>query len=223
MMNSAMSGKEALTVGLLGKNGEFTAWFRLYEDLVSLRRFNINPPTSTQAIPHATMLKVARILKNNLTQTRDDCVGAVVRDTEGDFSEDDLKNALNIAVQASFMVDCVATEWHASDFRLGGVRPTCWEANEDFCTFMTRTFPLSTKKKKARVVLENYESLKGWKLAKRIGISFKLTNNLADHLLYDRRHRTVYLFHQVAFLDAQLSGLARNLPFESGMKTSLSK
>lgn len=223
MSSNGPESREAITLSFLGRSGDFQAWFRVYDDLVSRRRFHINPPTSTKAVSHTKILEIAKDLAANISWTRDECIAALFQASRDKCSEDDLENALDIAVQATFMIDCVATQWHASNFRLGGMRPTCWAANETFLKFMENSFPISTNIQKAVLVLENQDALKAWKLEKRLGLTFKGTNNLADHLLYDRRHNTVYLFHHVAFLDAHFGGFAKNLPFESGMEASLSK
>src|SRR2546430_7745379 len=41
--------------------------------------------------------------------------------------------------QAMIMVNCAAKDWHATDFTLGGYRPTSWLPKETYVDFVERS------------------------------------------------------------------------------------
>ena len=52
------------------------------------------------------------------------------KDLRQEYPDEDVENALDTTVQAMFMTDSAATQGHASDFRLGGLRPKYWASND---------------------------------------------------------------------------------------------
>ncbi|KAH7349156.1 hypothetical protein BKA66DRAFT_504406 [Pyrenochaeta sp. MPI-SDFR-AT-0127] len=215
--------REEIAQSLLGKSGKFAAWFRLYDDLLSRRRFQTHPPTSSKTITNSEIVAIAKLLRHNVRWTRDQLTTHLLNETGNDYGIVDLEIALEIAVQVMFLVDCDATTWHAAEYRLGGIRPTCWASSESFCAFMQRAFPRSTNVKNTASVLQDQHALKGWKLEKRLGLTVKGTIDLSNHLLYDPRHNVVYVFHHVAFLQAHLNGFAKDIPFDSTLEDCLLK
>ncbi|KAJ4296428.1 hypothetical protein N0V90_006473 [Kalmusia sp. IMI 367209] len=217
------SDQQTIALGLLGTSGDFVAWSRLYDDLITRRRTRIGPPTVSPVVPDSQILEIASFLKTNPRWTRIEALSSLLKDSKQEYPDEDVENALDITVQAMFMTDSVATQGHASDFRLGGLRPRCWAANDSFVQFLESSFPRAIDSPKTCSVIEDQDSLKSWKLAKKLKITFKGTNNLADHLLYDSRYNTLYLFHHVAWLNAHLGGLAYEIPFDSSMDTAVAQ
>ena len=199
------------------------AWSRTYDDLVTRRKTRIGPPTAIPVLLDSQVLEIAGLLKSNPRWTRIEALSKLPRGSKQEFSDEDVENALDIAVQAMLMIDSVATRGHAADFRLGGLRPKCWASNDSFVQFLESSFPKAVDFSRISSVMEDQDSLKSWKLAKKLKITFKGTNNLADHLLYDSRYNTLYLFHHVAWLNAHLGGLAYELPFDCSMETAVTK
>lgn len=218
-----MPDQQNVALGLVGTSGDFVAWSRLYDDLITRRRTRIGPPTVNPVVPDSQILEIAGFLKSNPHWTRIKALSSLSKAWKQEYPEEDVENALDIAVQATFMTDSVATRGHASDFRLGGLRPKCWASNESFVQFLESSFPRATDSPKICSVMEDQDSLKSWKLAKKLRITFKGTNNLADHLLYDSRYNILYLFHHVAWLNAHLGGLAYEIPFDSDMEIAVAQ
>ncbi|KAH8763240.1 hypothetical protein F5883DRAFT_463376 [Diaporthe sp. PMI_573] len=133
---------------------------------------------------------------------------------------------INLAVRLIAMVDTEANNRHASGYNIKGYQPTSWSAQESFRNFITKQFPRTPPhlSGNVRLALEEQSTLKAWKLQKRHGIRFTLTNNLAEHLLYDTRHQCLRLFHHTTFLKAQLKKF-RNVdrPLDYKLEESLAK
>lgn len=104
--------------------------------------------------------------------------------------------------RVGFLIDCAAKDDYSEGYRLGTYLPVKWEANETYAGFLGRAFPTSTSTSFYQFQAER--RLKAWKLKKRYGITFLPTNDLVQHLLYDREARSIRIFHQVAFVKAQL-------------------
>ncbi|KAH8724910.1 hypothetical protein GQ44DRAFT_772647 [Phaeosphaeriaceae sp. PMI808] len=215
--------QQNIAYSLLGTSGDFVAWSRLYDDLVTRRRTRIGPPTTSPVVLDSQVLEIADLLRSNPHWTRIEALSSCSIGLKQEHPDEDIENALDITVQAMFMIDSVATRGHASDFRLGGLRPKCWTCSDSLVHFLESSFCKTPESPKTRTVMDNQDSLKSWKLAKKLKITFKGTNNLADHLLYDSRYNTLYLFHHVAWLNAHLGGLANEIPFESDMEAAVTR
>jgi hypothetical protein len=218
-----MPDQQHIAQDFLGTPGDFVAWFRLYDELRARRRPRIGPPTAIPLVPHSQILETADLLKSNPFLTRTEALRSLTRRTKQEVFDEHIEDALDIAVQAMLMTDCIATRGHASDFRRGGLRPKCWAPNDTFVHFLESSFCRAANLSSIRSVMEDQESLKSWKLAKKLRIVFKGTSNLADHLLYDGRYRTLYLFHHVAWLNAHFHGVANDLPFDCSMERAVAK
>ncbi len=193
---------------LLGNDGNFTAYFKFLDDLVqrdSDYSLTIESPSANAPISTDSVLLAASVVKSNTSTTK--------RDMENRFREVAASNptlryndkAIKMAIQAMFMVDPAAKEWHSADFTRGDYRPSSWLPEETLLDFIQRLFPpsLQSSQQAARMAVES-RALKARKLQKRLGARFQLTNNLAEHLLFDERRNCLYIFHQVAFLKAHL-------------------
>ena len=130
----------------------------------------------------------------------------------------DREDAIRSLVLVCLMLDCSLKDKYSRDFQIGGYLPPKWEKDESFDHFVDRALPKGlTKDHEIRM---HRNSLKAWKLEKRLGIKFKSTNNITEHLLYDPAARVVRVFHQTAYLKAHL---ARSLetPIELDVNSSL--
>ncbi|KAK5659374.1 hypothetical protein OQA88_1467 [Cercophora sp. LCS_1] len=69
-----------------------------------------------------------------------------------------------------------------------------------------------------------HRTIRAGKLQKRLGAHFRLTNDLAQHLLFDEKRNCLYIFHHVAVLKAHL-GRYKELetPLAIGFKESLGR
>jgi hypothetical protein len=135
--------QQNIALSLLGTSGDFVAWSRLYDDLITRRRTRIGPPTASPVVPDSQILEIAGLLKSNSHWTRIETLSSLSKGSKQEYADEDV-NALDIPVQAMFMTDSVATRGHASGFRLGGLRPKCWASNDSFVQFLESSFPRAT-------------------------------------------------------------------------------
>jgi hypothetical protein len=197
---------------ILGKPGVFDAYFRLYDELFDIgtgsHLIQIETPLqqSQQQINHDTILTAVRILKGNSRLTLDETKAAIQQQLQQSYSTRSLDLIVKIAVQAMLMVDSNVKESHGPDYAIGNFRHASWHSDESLVDFITKSFPqvLPERKDRVAMVLQDKKSLKAWKLRDRLGIVFRGTNNLTDHLLFDPSNRILYLFHHAAYLKAHL-------------------
>ena len=208
-MPSTTQDKKVVSQQLLGKDGNFSAYLRFLDDLVqrdSDYALAIDSPSTNAPFSSDSILIAASIVKSNASITK---ASMERRFREVTASNPTLRyrdKAVRMAIQAMFMVDPAAKEWHSADFKRGDYRPSSWLPEETLLDFIQRLFPLSLQGyQEAALMAVEARALKARKLQKRLGARFQLTNNLAEHLLFDERRNCLYIFHHVAFLKAHLS------------------
>ncbi|KAI0126786.1 hypothetical protein BJ170DRAFT_630005 [Xylariales sp. AK1849] len=197
---------------LLGKSGEFQAYFRLYEELFDLgTRGHIiaidNPLQHGRGtISHSAILTTVQVLRDNKGLTLDAIKVELEKKLQGDYLPREIDFIVDLAVQAMLMIDSDTREHHGPNYTMGQYRHTSWLTHECFVDFVSRSFPQVSVERRVRVAmaLDDKRSLKAWKLKKRLGIVLKGTENLANHLLYDSSNQILYLFHHTAYLKAHL-------------------
>jgi len=212
--------RNKIATDLLGKDGEFPAYFKLYGELFDLGtgdhiiQIERTAPHNRQPISHGTVLAAAKVLRENTSLTLDAMkVTLEVGLLQKGYSSHELDFVLKMAVRAMYMIDSNVKESHGPEYTIGVYRHASWLPNESFVDFITKCFPHVAAEKRSQVatVLENKKSLKAWKLRDRLGIVFKRTDNLVDHLLFDPVNRILYLFHHAAYLKAHLDRCSTHL------------
>ncbi|PHH93005.1 hypothetical protein CDD83_2494 [Cordyceps sp. RAO-2017] len=118
-------------------------------------------------------------------------------------------SAAHVAIRAAFMVDSAVSEGHGPGFAIGKHQQVSWQLSEPLTDFMNRCFPAYGYIERSAEAFAEQKSIKAWKLKSRLGISFRGTDNLAQHLLLDERNAVLYLFHHSSFLKAQLVRLLK--------------
>ncbi|KAK3324488.1 hypothetical protein B0T19DRAFT_231347 [Cercophora scortea] len=213
------SYRDDLKREVLRGQGEFHAYFKLYDELFHRGTGNhlieLERPLHQERHPiqHEDITTAVRVLKasNRITLT---ATRTALRDqTHRDFTPREFDFVVNLAVQSMTMIDANVGDSHGSDFRIGKYRHASWLPDECFADFVSRCFPqvLAERRDRVAFVLDERKSLKAWKLKKRVKITFKGTDNLAEHLLYDPNNRVISLFHHAEYLHAHL-GLWKEVP-----------
>lgn len=128
--------------------------------------------------------------------------------------------AARIAVKAAFMIDCASKDDFSQSYQAYGSFPVRWAADQNFIEFLQLAFP--TTKSRPFHAGPSTRSMKAWKLKRRNGVRFIRTNDLVQHLLYDRQASTVKVFHQAAFVKAQLRH-TRSLPLDTNFSESVQR
>lgn len=222
--------RDEIALRLLGSRQRFPAYFALYETLTSranARVIQIDNATAEkipEALYHQGVLFATEILKaHGAEKTLAEVLAELDHQNSIKPTVLDVQNTVNVAVQAMLMIDCAASDWHSGTFMLGGYKPTSWLSSERLVEFLGRSFPrtLDDDEDGIRATLQNASRLKAWKLKTRLGITFRGTDNLAEHLLFDPRHNVLYLFHHAAYLKAQLARHAQTLPLDCDFEESL--
>lgn len=127
-------------------------------------------------------------------------------------------------VKAAFLIDCSLKDHSADGIRNENPCLVKWEVNQRFVDFLKVSFSQCTSSEQVArnsQALHHKKAFKAWKLVKRYGMTIKSTDNLLEHLLYNPQQRTIKVFHQAAFLRAQLKrsrDLDLNASFEESFK-----
>ncbi|KAK1850818.1 uncharacterized protein CCHR01_06565 [Colletotrichum chrysophilum] len=195
---------------LFGNPEKFPSFFTVYDEFASKGiglAINIDPNSATGTLSHEHVLRAVDILKENPSITRKDAFEKM-RQVNGlrSASDPSIAKVLDLAVRCVIMVDCAAKQHHSSSFKIGDYRPASWDMDEKFVDFVTRSFPevsSMTGPAASHLSSEMFPS-KAWEL-KRLGIEFRRTNNLAEHLLFDERKNYLFVFHQAQFLKAHIA------------------
>ncbi|KAF4436470.1 hypothetical protein F53441_13260 [Fusarium austroafricanum] len=208
MKAAADKDRELIAEELLGTSGDFSAYFRSYDDLAT-KDNTIDGPISRT---HQDVIFVTEYLKSNSGVTKEQALAHMQASWN---TTDNLENVLTLAIQAMLMVDSAAQEWHPAGYALGEYRPIGWLSQERFSSFMERSFPKGSEHIREQVLeaFDERSQLKAWKLQKRLGMSFHPTDNLSEHLTLDTKNNILYLFHHAAYLKAHLAK-CRDVPLE---------
>lgn len=209
---------------LFGRVGDLPVFFAFCDNLLGQENdflLRLNNQNAGDQLTYKNILHVVDILKHNPQMTKNETIRTLC---EGASSSSRIEKIINLAVQAMVMIDCAANRHHATDFNLGGHRPVSWLPQEKYVDFVERSFPTGCElsMKRAEEVVEDKASIKAWKLQKRLGISFRGTDNLAEHLLFDPKSNCLYLFHHAKFLKAHLENCrSHNRPLGMSLLESL--
>ncbi|KAF4965168.1 hypothetical protein FSARC_6986 [Fusarium sarcochroum] len=213
MRASTDEDRRNISQQLLGAEGNFQVYFRSYDDLAT--KYNtFDAPGSLAARTHQDVIFVAKYLMSNPEVKKEETI-AHMQNSWNTF--DNVENILTLAVQAIVMMDSAAQDWHPADYALGEYRPISWLSQESFLSFVERSFPKGPGQmaEKIQEAFDDRSRLKAWKLQKRLGMKFHITDNLSEHLMLDTKNNILYLFHHAAYLKAHLA-ICRGVPLTLG-------
>ncbi|KAL6814505.1 hypothetical protein J3E69DRAFT_347390 [Trichoderma sp. SZMC 28015] len=196
---------------------------------VALRRFylevtNFNPSTYSEiAIPinrsglssHADVLDAVSRLKAQCNKRLEEFQKEAFPDCLPANGERAAKNT----VQLAFMIDPSSRDGFPMAYRIENedAFPVKWLPNETFIQFFNTAFPTEPLNFWHSSIRKR--SLRAWKLKRRLGIQLRPTNDLAEHLVYNPRMKTLAVFHQVEYLKAQVRHTAHR-SLEESIETS---
>lgn len=207
---------------VLGQDGDFTSFFDLYDkSVVKHDRRECNPNDAAEpARYHDAILHIIQYLKANVNGTRDQAL--VKLQNEQTLCNVEIDHALDVAVQIMIMVDSAIQNWQPSSYTIGGYKTLSWDPTDSFLNFVERTFEKdsASDSNAGRIALEDRHVLKAWKLKRRLGIQIRPTDNLADHLSFNKQDNILFLFHHAAFLKAHLK---KDLDWDSNFEHSLKR
>lgn len=154
------------------------------------------PALGTHDATRAAALKLRASCAETKTQFQDD----VLPNT----SLDEKERCTRMLVRLTFMIDCASAKDHSMKFKLNSKDgfPTTWNTNQTFVDFFSSAFP--TYAEAQLHISEIDRNLKAWKLQHRHGIRIISTNDLVQHLFYNKNTKTISIFNQTAYLKAHL-------------------
>ncbi|EUC40535.1 hypothetical protein COCMIDRAFT_30543 [Bipolaris oryzae ATCC 44560] len=131
--------------------------------------------------------------------------------------------ALQQTVKLAYLIDPASYDVHPKVFRFENepVFPVKWESSQTFEDFFNTAFPITTNAQELWTASTEKRSLKAWKLCQRQKIRIERTDDLAEHLVYDARKKTLMVFHQVEWLKAQIYN-TKMRALDEPVKTSFS-
>lgn len=160
-------------------------------------------------VDHDAIVLAGKILKEDTELTFSGAKIALRKELHGALSTRDIELTLNLTVQAMVMVDPNIKNAHGRNHTIGSYRPATWLPEESFESFISDCFREVSPERADRVATALRDSwlLRASALKKRLGIVFKGTDNIAQHLVcdFDRDRRVIYLFHHVAYMRAHLA------------------
>lgn len=190
---------------------QYSSYIELYNSLIEDRAAYLN---STPILNSpGDVRQIAKILKKNPHLSRYDFEKEIrslpqALKVSPEELEREVKRTVNILVQLMVMIDCETVDRHSVDYKIDNYKPTTWKSYETFIGFVSGSFveqkPREDKDTKIEEAILAKHMLKGWKLVKRANITFLPTDDLREHLLYDRDGFTVRIFRHTAFLEAIL-------------------
>jgi len=206
--------------------GNFSAYFARYCEIFS-------PSYSHDAITdidqplvgsHSEVLRLVQKLKDDPSLTRDEFTKLAT--PKGDLTAAEETWLVKAVTSVAFMINCASKDSYSSGFQYEDATRVTWERDQGFACFVEQTFRANVattpeQEARNRVAISDRKSLKAWKLAKRNKITIRRTDDLFEHLRYDRRDRVLHVFHHTTWLQAQLKR-SKKVDFEIGFKESIS-
>lgn len=200
--------RQEIALKLLGRDGKHQAYFALYDEFAQRENsfiVNIQPQAAGGGLTHAELLVVVDQLIENIDVTCDEMINRIQEKLGNQRSDVEIESLIHMAVQAMIMIN---SERRSADFTIGGFRPKSWHRDETIVSFCERALPTRHRCALGEVnlVMDRKSALKARKLQRRLGIEFRPTDNLAEHLLFDQKHghNYLYLFHHAGFLKSHL-------------------
>lgn len=114
------------------------------------------------------------------------------------------KDAARQTVKLAYLIDPASQDDYPNGFRFENepIYPVKWQLEQKFKDFFSAAFPTDTQYVWA--ASSKQTSLKAWKLRQRLRLEIVGTNDLAQHLVYNPKTKSLAVFHQVEWLKAQI-------------------
>ncbi|KAF3025714.1 hypothetical protein E8E14_014221 [Neopestalotiopsis sp. 37M] len=208
-MTASTTYRRDLVEKILGKPGKYPAYFRVYDELFDVGRADYLAEHQSQYDPapinHAAILTATQRLKNNSTLSLQEIRGVLSGDLHIQ-SKLRIDSIITLATQAMLMADVNIRAQHMPNYSLGNYYHPEWRDDQSLIEFITSCFVKVSPAQEGNVVhvLEDRASLTAGNLSSRVGLRFKGTNNIADHLLLDTGNLTLYFFHHAEYIRAHL-------------------
>lgn len=183
---------------------QFIAFRRFYDEMTHFDQtgsisISITHPGLTS---HAAVLQAVDTLKSQCNEELE--LGMFQQIAFPDCLPKDKEKAAKATTQLAFMIDPSSRDGFPMAYRIENehIFPVKWLPTQTFIQFFHIAFPTESLDLWRSHTRSN--SLRAWKLKRRLGIQIRPTNDLAEHLVYNPRTKTLAVFHQVEYLKAQV-------------------
>lgn len=183
-------------------NGDIVSKLDLqaYDAYVERQQKLFSELSSSVIYPHDTLSlgKVADQIRRH--RQRDQAISSICT-LSGSSNDDACQDTLNLVTRLMLMIEVGSLEKASGFMHQTGPRPLpLWDENS-LDTLTDKVFPISCHQSCGGVTMT--PEFSAWSLENVAGITIEFTDNLADHLRLTNNNSQVYIFHHVAFLEAQ--------------------
>jgi hypothetical protein len=167
-------------------------------------------PEAVRALKtHQDLFKAITILKNqpDITKAAFYKGGFPRPDGAPSLDQADLLQATTLAVRIFLMVESSPLHHSSNRLESGGLKVP-WRDDVPFSQYLEQLFPKTTHRIFSFADTESFADIKAelraTKLRKHLGVTFRATHDIRNHLAYDYRENTIDIYHHTAFLKEQL-------------------
>ncbi|KAF5537115.1 hypothetical protein FPHYL_12805 [Fusarium phyllophilum] len=174
--------------------------FRAYDAYVERQQKLFSELSSSAIYPHDT-LSLGKVAAQILRHKQRDQAISYTCTLSGNNDLNACQDALNLVTRLILMIEVGSLEKASGFMHQTGPRPLpLWD--EDYLDSLTgKLFPISSQQTCRGMAMT--PELSAWSLENVAGIKIEFTDNLADHLRLTNNNTQLYIFHHVAFLEAQ--------------------
>ncbi|KAK0384911.1 hypothetical protein NLU13_7390 [Sarocladium strictum] len=123
------------------------------------------------------------------------------------FERADLLQAATLAVRIFLMIESSPLHHYSDRLESGGLKVP-WLEDVPFSQYIEQLFHRTTHRIFSFAESEGFADIKvelrATKLRKHLGVTFRATHDIRNHLSYDYRENTIDVYHHAAFLKEQL-------------------
>ncbi|KAL6788657.1 hypothetical protein J3E68DRAFT_430875 [Trichoderma sp. SZMC 28012] len=184
---------------------QFVAFRRFYHEMThtdeqtgDISIYSGNPGLTS----HTAVLRAVDILKSLCNEASG--LEAFQKAAFPDCLPKDREVAARVTTRLAFMIDPSSRDIYSMLYRIENedAYPVKWLPNQTFIQFFHAAFP--TESVDCWNSNKECTDLMAWSLRKRLGVEIIPTNDLAEHLVYNPKRKTLAVFHQVEWLKAQV-------------------
>jgi len=184
------------------------SYFAEYRRFAAAYRLNARVATQPVLQSHHDLIHIIERLKIDPNAKRLQLASSILVDTSnGKNGSEDIENAVNLAVRVMTMINC-PQQGLDSDILELGTNQIPWLSEFSLCEYIRSVLPTARDHFQGDGCKTNLQGrkhlIKARKLQKHLGLKIRPTNDLTNHLKYDRNHNVLEVFHYTAFLKEHL-------------------
>ena len=190
------------------RSSRLQRYLQFYKGVVST--YVDGAPKSSKALnTHEDIFRAVATLKSHPDASRAEFsqLAFPLKDGEPSPNPADLLNATALVVRVLMMIEPSAL-YHSSSRLEKGTYRVYWKDDIPFSKYLQDLFPIENHSvlsyADSDLFLDMKSELRATKLKKHLGISFRATHDIRNHLHFDRKENVLEIFHHTAFLKEQL-------------------